>query len=198
MNERPKGGGQKGKEPRRGGELRLGRAEVRRSAGAEKAGAENAGAVPTVPERMHVLVEVENPGDQPLHVFSGYRTYDYDAATGVLSVTLTGHPEPRPGIQIISHHPRAPVGVVVAANGSTTLDVPVPAVVRRRVAGEGLGMSFVEEPIERIDRVELHVQYANEPIELPAGESPEQHRERFRAQGRVLNASISLTPRKEH
>jgi hypothetical protein len=58
-------------------------------------------------------------------------------------------------------------------------------------------MRFVEEPIGPIARVDLHVQYANEPIQPRAGESPEQHRKRLDEHGQVVRATITPTGQKE-
>jgi len=151
-----------------------------------------------IQEPVNLAVEVENPGDKPLHVWASRRAYDYDATTHVLTLYLTEHtPELPPGIKMISNHPRTPTQVVIDAKGRTTIDVPVPAIIRRRVPGEGLGMSFVEEPIGQIDRVELHIQSADEPIEPLDKESPTEHRKRLREHGDVIRATITPTTMKE-
>lgn len=148
-------------------------------------------------QQLHLAVEVENPGDTPLYVWASRRAYDYDPSTHVLTLYLTEHtPPPPPGIQIISNHPRTPNLEVVKAKGRTTLDVPVPAFIRRRVPGKGLGMSFVEEPIGKIDRVDLHIQVSNEPVEDIENESPAEHRKRL-ALGSVVQATVSPTEKKE-
>lgn len=149
-------------------------------------------------EPMQLAVAVENPGDKPLHVWASRRHYDYDPASRVLTVYLTEHtPSPPPGIKIISDHPRTPAQVMVDAKGRATLDVIVPATIRRAVPGTGLGLKFVEEPIGPVDRVDLHIQSATEPIEPKSGESPEQHRNRLRQHGEVARANITPTERKE-
>ena len=97
---------------------------------------------------------------------------------------------------MISDHPRTPVQVVVdteAAPGLTCRFRQLSGAVFR----EGLGMSFLEEPIGQIDRVDLHVQYAGEPIALPVGESPAEHRKRLQAHGQVVRTTITPTERKE-
>lgn len=148
--------------------------------------------------RLQLSVQVDNPTDKPLHVWSSRRAYDYDAATHVLSIYLTEHTPPLPpGIKMISDHPRTPTLVVVDAKSRGTLEVPVPTSIRRRVPGTGLGMSFVEEPIRQIDRVELHIQYAAEPLQERPGESTVEHRKRLQAHGQVVQATITSTEQKE-
>lgn len=146
-----------------------------------------------VPEgHQHIGVEVDNTSDSPLFVWASRRHYDYDPETKVLSLWLTEHvPPPPPGIRIISDHPRTPAQVQVGAGGRAVIDVPVPHVIRRRVPGSGgLGMSFTEERIGQIDRVDLHVQYADEPLPAAGGMDPAQHRQRLRDHGDVVQASI--------
>jgi hypothetical protein len=156
-------------------------------------------AVRGVQEQLRLAVEVENPSDEPLYVWASRRAYDYDATTHVLTLYLTEHtPELPPGIKMISDHPRTPIQVEVGANSRATMDVPVPAVIRRRVPGEGLGMSFVEEPIGQIDRVDLHIQSASEPVEYRVEESPSEHRKRLRAHGDVVQATVKPTEQKEN
>jgi hypothetical protein len=166
--------------------------------GAEIRGpAASAEAAPGVRER-YVSVEVENPGDEPLHVWTSRRAYDYDAATHTLTFYLTEHtPDLRPGVEMISDHPRAPMLVVVDANSHGTLNVPVPATIRRRAPGAGLGMSFVEEPIRQIERVDLHIQNATEPFQHIAQEGPDEYRKRLLAYGDVVQATVTLTGQKE-
>jgi len=152
----------------------------------------------SVPEQRHLFVEVENPNDKPIHVWAGPSTYDYDSSSHVLTMHLAEHtPSLPPGITMISNHPRTPAQVTVNAKSRVKIKVPVPAVVRRRVPGKGLGMSFVEEPIGEIERVDLHVQYADEPLQQPAKESPDEHRKRLQAHGQVVRATIKPTPSTE-
>jgi hypothetical protein len=168
------------------------------AAEARKARPEAPAVPPPVPERMQLSVAVENPSDRPLHVWASRSAYDYDPDTQVLTVYLTEQtPPPPPGIEMISNHPRSPAQVVVPPGSQAIVNVPVPSVFRRRVPGEGLGMRFVEEPIGPIARVDLHVQYANEPIQPRAGESPEQHRKRLDEHGQVVRATITPTGQKE-
>lgn len=151
-----------------------------------------------VQERLHLSVQVDNPTDKPLHVWSSRRAYDYDAATHVLSIYLTEHTPPLPpGIRMISDHPRTPTLVLVNAKSRGTLDVPVPLTIRRRVPGEGLGMHFVEEPIGQIDKVDLHIQYATEPLQDRPKEDPTEHHKRLQAHGQVVQATITPTGQKE-
>jgi hypothetical protein len=155
-----------------------------------------------VQERLHVAVELKNESDKPLHVWTSRRSYDYDPATRVLTVELSDKPftEP-PGITLISKHPRVPNQVVVETGGTRTIEVPVPTTIRRRVPGEGLGMSFVEEPIADIDHVDLHVQYSDVPFQHIVEEHPEEHQRRLAEHGSVVRATvkpITNSPRKEH
>jgi hypothetical protein len=151
----------------------------------------------TAPE-LRFLVQVENPGDESLYVWASRRGYDYDPATRVLTVYLTDHkPDPPPGIVIISKHPRTPAQVVVEPGRQAAIEVLVPAVIRRRVPGTGLGMSFVEEPIGPVERIDLHVQYANAPLQSRVGETPDEHQQRLRAHGQVMRATITPTRSKE-
>jgi len=157
-----------------------------------------AGATPGVRE-LYVSVDVENSGDEPLHVWTSRRAYDYDASTHTLTLYLTEHtPALRPGVEMISDHPRTPTLVVVDANSHGTLNVPVPTAIRRRAPGAGLGMSFVEEPIRKIERVDLHIQTAPEPLQYISNENPTEYRKRLLAYGDVVQATITLTAQKEH
>ncbi len=160
---------------------------------------------PTPEGHRHVGVEVENPNDTPLHVWASRKHYDYDPATKVLTLWLTEHtPEPPPGIRIISDHPRTPAQVEVGANGRAVIDVPIPHVIRKRVPGSGgQGMSFTEERIDQIDRVDVHVQYADTPMPTPSGTDAAEHRRRLLDHGDVVQESITLnsaggtTPRRQ-
>jgi hypothetical protein len=151
-----------------------------------------------VQERLHVVVSIENVGTKPLHVWSSRRAYDYDSATNILSLHLA---EPAndlpPGITIVSQHPRVPAQVVIEPGSKASIDVPVPTIIRRRTEGEGLGMSFVEEQIEPIKQVELHVQYSDVPFQHVVDESPESRRQRLLAHGTVIRATLAPTSHKE-
>src|SRR5207244_1382740 len=62
------------------------------------------------PATLHLGVEVENAGDQPLHVWASCKEYAYDPATHVLSVDLAEPTRQLPTyIKMISDHPRAPL-----------------------------------------------------------------------------------------
>ena len=141
----------------------------------------------------HVGVEVDNPNDTPLHVWASRRHYDYDPDAKVLTLWLTEHVPPLPpGIRMISDHPRTPAQVEVGARGRAIIDVPVPHVIRRRVPGSGgLGMSMSEERIGQINRVDLHVQYADEPMPMPNGMDAAQHRQRLLDHGDVVHESVT-------
>jgi hypothetical protein len=168
------------------GEMTIVSAEIRWPSTVTKA--EAAGGVQG---QRHLFVEVANPNDEQVHVWSSRRAYDYDASTHTLALYLTEHTPPLPpGIRMISDHPRTPTLVAVNGNSHGTLQVPVPATIRRRVPGAGLGISFVEEPIGQIERVELYIQYATEPLQDHAEESPVEHRKRLLAHGDVARAVI--------
>lgn len=175
--------------------LKITGAEIRRPAATAPAAA----AAPAAAPPLEIAVALENPADHPRHVWSAPRSYGYDAASGVLALYLTEHtPPPPPGIQIISDHPRIPPQVVIDAHGRLTLKVALPPTIRRQVPGSGLGMSYVEEPIGQVSRVELHIQSAAGPIEPSrGGESPEQFRQRLRQHGEVARATITFTEPKE-
>jgi hypothetical protein len=151
-----------------------------------------------IQERLPVKVEIENAADKPLHVWSTRRSFDFDPRSGVLTLKLaeTDTPPP-PGIRMISNHPRVPSQVVVDAGERATLEIPVPTMVRRRVPGEGLGMSFIEEPIQDIQQVEVHLQYADVPFQPIVEESPEQRRQRLGSHGRVVTEILEPTFEKE-
>ena len=142
---------------------------------------------------QHVGIEVENPNDAPLYVWATRQHYEYDPDTKVLSLWLTERTPPLPpGIRMISDHPRTPAQVEVGAQGRAVIDVPVPHVIRRRIPdGGGLGMSFTEERISQIDRVDLHVQYADAPLPTPEGMDPARHRQRLLGHGDVVSESIT-------
>lgn len=150
------------------------------------------------PAPLQLSLSLENPGDQALHVWAGWRAYDYDAATHVLTVYLTSHTPPLPpGITLISDHPRTPAQVVVAPRAKLKIKVEIPSTIRRRTAGAGKGISFVEEPISQVDRVDTHLQFAPEAFETRPHETPEQHRSRLLAHGDVARATISTKEEKE-
>jgi hypothetical protein len=151
-----------------------------------------------VQERQHVDIDVENFGASPLHVWSGMRAFAFDSSTGELEIYLAdpGAVVP-PGIEIVSDYPRVPPQVVVAGGATTTIDVPVPTVMRRRVPGQGLGMSFVEEPIENIRQVHIHLQYADVPFQAIVGENPDERRRRLQSHGQVVEAVVTPTSSEE-
>ena len=140
----------------------------------------------------HLLVEVANKGNQPLHVWTTRRAYEYDAATHQLTLYLTEHTPPLPpGIEMISNHPRTPQVVEVAGKGHATLELAIPALIRRRIPGEGRGMSFVEEQIGQVAKVVLHIQSATEPPPDLAKADPAEHRQRLRDHGGVLQVTVT-------
>jgi hypothetical protein len=146
------------------------------------------------PPRLNLAVEVDNPGPTPLHAWSSMRGYDYDESTHTLTVHLSDASRPEvPGFRIISHHPRPPVQVEVSPGGKGTLEVSIPGSVRRLTPGRGLGQSFEEVPIGQVDRVDINVQHATEPIAARSGESADQFQERLRTHGVVARVSVKPT-----
>jgi hypothetical protein len=141
---------------------------------------------------LDLAVDVENPGDQPLYVWATCREYAYDPVTRVLSVDLA-EPDRQlpPYIKMISDHPRTPAQVVVNPKSRATIKVQVPAKVNR--PGPPGGATWVEDPIGQIDRVEIRIQHATEPIHHRAGENPPDFRKRMREHGEVVRAEIAPT-----
>jgi len=146
------------------------------------------------PPRLNLTVEVENQGDSPLFVWADCRARKYESATHTLSVQLA---EPiitlPPHIKIISDHPRLPVQVAVEARSRGKIKLQIPGTVRRLTPGQGLGRSFVDEPMGPVDRVEIAIQYATETIQYQLGEAAPDFRKRLRAHGNVVRATITPT-----
>jgi hypothetical protein len=142
--------------------------------------------------RLDLSVEVENTSDNPLHVWASRRDYGYDPATRVLTVYLA---EPTrelpPYIKMISDHPRVPAQVVANPKSRATIKVPIPPKINR--PGPPGGPTWVEEPIGRIDHVDIHIQQGTEPIEYRRGENPADFRMRLRAHGGVVQGIITPT-----
>ena len=156
-------------------------------------GPEAAGAAASQP-RLLAAIEVENPGTTPLHVWSSVRGYDYDPDTRKLTLYLTGRTPALPsGIEMISNHPRTPHQVVVGPGGTATVEARIPRVIRRRVPGGGLGMSFVESRIDLVEQLEAHVQVSPTPVKIEPGENPEASRVRLAEQGETVSSTIRLT-----
>jgi hypothetical protein len=146
------------------------------------------------PPRLNLAVSVSNSGSAPLSVWAVCRARQYDASTHVLSVQLAEPPDTLPSnIKMISDHPRVPAQVTVAAKASATIKLQLPGSTRRLTPGQGLGRSFVDDPIGPIDRVDIVIQYATQPISAQAGEAPADFRKRLRAHGEVVRASIAPT-----
>jgi hypothetical protein len=151
-----------------------------------------------VPPLLRLAIEVENPNNQPLHVWASPKSYEYNASTHVLSIYLTEHIPPLPpGIKMISDHPRTPAQVEIAPKSRSKIKVQIPATIRRRVPGGGLGMSFVEEKIEPVGQVEVHLQYADEPVRHDPHETPDEHRKRLREHGEVVRTTVKEIEYKE-
>lgn len=147
-----------------------------------------------IPPRLNLTVEVENQGDSPLFVWADCRGRKYEAATHTLSLQLA---EPvitlPPHIKIISDHPRLPIQTPVEARSLGRIKLQIPGTVRRLTPGQGLGRSFVDDPIGPIDRVEIAIQYAPEAIQYQLGEAAPDFRARLRAHGDVVRATITPT-----
>jgi hypothetical protein len=139
--------------------------------------------------RLAVTVEVENQDTMPLYVWASARGYEYDAQSKVLTLHLSEQPPAsRPGIIIISQHPRAPAQVEVAPGSRTEVQVKIPPVTRR-AASDGQG--WVEDPIGEVARVDVDVQYAPTPLQ-PAEphESANAFRARMLQHGQVVQARL--------
>lgn len=150
------------------------------------------------PPRLNLTIEVENTSNEPLYVWTDLRRYDYDPSTHVVSVQLAEIPRDLPPhIKMISDHPREPIQVVVKPKGHMTIKVQLPGSVRRLTPGKGLGKSFAEIPIGQIDRVEVTIQHAVEPIKLQPGEAPANFRKRLCEHGDVAQATIPPTADKK-
>jgi hypothetical protein len=146
------------------------------------------------PPRLNLAIEVENQGDTQLHVWADCRGRKYDASTHVLTLQFAELVSTLPPyIKMLSDHPRLPMQVVVNAKSRYTIKLQLPGTVRRLTPGQGLGRSFVDEPIGPIDQVEIAVQYATEPIQYQRGEAPADFRKRLRAHGDIVRASITPT-----
>lgn len=152
-----------------------------------------------VHERLHVVIEVENVGGVPLHVWSSRRAFDFNPATGVLRLDLAEPAEGQPPgmIKKISDHPRVPSQIIAAPREKATIDVPVPTSVRHLVPPGGVGMAVVEEPIEGVREIKLRIQYADVPFQRIVGESPRELRERLRAHGSVARKTVLITRREK-
>lgn len=98
---------------------------------------------------------------------------------------------------MISDHPRTPAQVEIAPKSRSKIKVQIPATIRRRVPGGGLGMSFVEEKIEPVGQVEVHLQYADEPVRHDPHETPDEHRKRLREHGEVVRTTVKEIEYKE-
>jgi hypothetical protein len=153
-------------------------------------------ATATAPATLNLGVDVENPGNQPLYVWASCKEYSYDPATHVLSVDLAEPTRQLPSyIKMISDHPRAPAQVVVNPKSRATIKVLVPGKVNR--PGPPGGPAWVEDPIGQIDRVQIRVQNAAEPIQHRAGESPTAFRQRLREHGETVQAEVTPSAEKE-
>jgi len=146
------------------------------------------------PPRLDLTVEVENPSDQPLHVWTDQRAYNYDPTTHVLSVQLA-EPEDTlpPNITMLSDHPRVPTQIVVNPKGRAKINLQIPGIIRRLTPGQGAGRSFVEEPIGQVDRVDLQIQHSTEAVQYERGKSGADFRKRLRGHGEVVRATVTPT-----
>jgi hypothetical protein len=146
------------------------------------------------PARLDLAVEVENNTSSARFAWASPRDYDYDPASKVLTVRLAEKPlQLPPGIIMISDHPRVPLQIKVPANGRAQIQVNIPAFIRRP-APEG---GWFEDPIGEIDRVEVEVQHARQPVEpVKPHETGAQVRARLREKGEVTRATIATRPRR--
>jgi len=127
-------------------------------------------------------------------VWTTVKGYDYDPETQKLTLYLTERtPDPPPGIEMISNHPRTPHQIVVEPNGAATIHARVPRIIRRRVPGGGLGMSFIESRIDLVEQLEVHVQVSPTPVKVEPGEHPARSRARLAEQGETFSSTIRLT-----
>jgi hypothetical protein len=139
--------------------------------------------------RLAVTVEVENQDTAPLFVWASPRGYDYDAQSKVLTLHLSEQPPAaRPGIIIISQHPRAPAQVEVAPGSRAQVKVEIPPVTRS-AAPDGQG--WVEHPIGEVTRVDVDVQHAPAPFKpTEEHEDAEAFRARMLQHGQVVQARL--------
>jgi hypothetical protein len=153
-----------------------------------------------VEPRMHVKIEVVNNTDTTLHVWASRRAFDYDASSQKLVVYLadSSRPEPtNPALEPISHHPRTPRQIPVAARHEETITIPVPTVLRRLEPGSGLGMNLVEEPIGPVREVECYVAYADIPYQPQLQLEPHKTAAELREWGKVAVATLPVPASKE-
>jgi len=161
----------------------------------ESVGAPDQAEAVSAPGQRQLVIELENSTDAPLHVWSSPSAYDWEPDTGELSLHLD-EPEEAvpPGITLISHHPRTPAQEAVPANSRATVTIDVPAMIRRRVSGDGLGVRAVEEPVGDVRSIRLKMRYADAPFESSTvDESPQQHRDRLSTQGNVVDRVIAVS-----
>ena len=119
-------------------------------------------ALPDVTPRMHIQLDVENTSDAPVSVWTSRRAYDYEPDDGVLSLRIAEPSDPSPDdIVVVSDHPRVADHDLIAPKQQTTINVSVPTTVRRRIAGTGLGMHYTEQPIGDVNKIDVHLQYAD-------------------------------------
>jgi hypothetical protein len=150
------------------------------------------------PPQLNLSIEIENPNDEPLHVCSDRRAYDYDSSVGVLTLHLTEQiPDLPPGIKRISNHHRKPAQVIVAANSRAAIDLLVPEIARRAVPGGSLGMDFIEKRVEQIEQVDVRVQFSSEPMQRLVPRNPPDEPERSRANVSIVQATIKPTDARE-
>ena len=142
--------------------------------------------------RMNVTVEVRNLSAKQLHVWTECRARSYDAASHVLTIRLAERVAPLPPhIKLISDHPRTPAQIAVAGKAGARIQLHLAGTIRRLTPGQGIGRSFVDDPIGPVDQVDISVQYGAEPIQYAAGESPADFRARLRAHGQVAQATVA-------
>jgi hypothetical protein len=150
---------------------------------------------PSPPPQATFSVDIENPSDQPMYVWASATAFNFDPDSGRLTVHLNAPEEAvPPGIILISEHPRTPDQVEVPPHGQATVNITAPRTIRREVPGEGLGMSYTEEPVEHVRSLTVRMRYADTPFEARAAdESPDAHSARLRSHGRVVEHTLDVT-----
>jgi hypothetical protein len=114
-----------------------------------------------------VKVEVRNTSTgSAYYLWSGLRSFSYDAPAKTLTLDLTGPaaPVPKPRIRVISKHPpRIPKQVPCPAGQIVVLYIRVPARVRR-TSIEGPSLVVKEEPIGPIAHILCDLGYTEHAV----------------------------------
>lgn len=142
----------------------------------------------TAPQKqLKIDVEIENKAGARRFAWSSLRHYEYDKTTKVLSLHLAEHaPALPPGMILISDHPRTPDQIELAPGAKATVQVEIPAFIRR-ASPDGKG--WIEDPIGTVDHVELRLQHAPTAVEAV---KPHESGEQFRARA-IKGSSVAIT-----